>query len=137
MACNLNSQKLDKIQIEKSTSYLDKINQRPLGSSYFCELRLHAKFQLPRWCLSWISMVEEKKKMKISSFRGYLSPAQIELSWVWAGVGLRLTNIHYEYNTTNKQQTGETKKTTNTRGINDTTTKAQQHTKQTGTKPRK
>ena len=62
--------------------------------------------------------------------------AQLKLSWVWAGVGLRLTNIHYEYNTTNKQQTGETKNTTNTRGINDTTTKAQQHTKQTGTKPR-
>ena len=31
-------------------------------------------------------------KNKISSFRGYLSPAQVELSWVWAGVGLRLTN---------------------------------------------
>ena len=35
---------------------------KPLGISYFCELRLHAKFQLPRLCLSCISMVEEKKK---------------------------------------------------------------------------
>ena len=38
------------------------INQRPLGLSYFYELRLHAKFQLPRLCLSCISMVEEKKE---------------------------------------------------------------------------
>ena len=36
-------------------------------------------------------MVEEKKTKRISSFRGYLSPAQIELSWDWAGVWLRLT----------------------------------------------
>ena len=39
-------------------------------------------------------MAEEKKKKRISSFRGYLSPPQIELDWVWAGVGLRLTNKH-------------------------------------------
>ena len=37
---------------------------KPLGISYFCELRLYAKFQLPRLCLSCISMVEEKKKKK-------------------------------------------------------------------------
>ena len=53
-------------------SYLDekiksnKPNQpnrpKPLGLSYFYELRLHAKFQLPRLCLSYISMVEEKKE---------------------------------------------------------------------------
>ena len=51
-------------------------------------MNLHAKFQLPRLCLSCISMVEEekKKKRRISSFRGYLSPTQIELSlsWSWA-----------------------------------------------------
>ena len=35
-------------------------NPKPLGLSYFCELRLHAECQLPRLCLSSISMVEEK-----------------------------------------------------------------------------
>ena len=34
----------------------------PLGSSYFRELSLYAEFQLPRLCLSCISMMEEKKK---------------------------------------------------------------------------
>ena len=28
---------------------------KPLGISYFCELRMHAKSQLPRLCLSYIS----------------------------------------------------------------------------------
>ena len=54
---------------------------KPPGLSYFCYLSLNTKFQLRRLCLSCISMVEEeKKKKKMSSFRGYLSPAQIELS---------------------------------------------------------
>ena len=38
---------------------------KPLKSSYFYELRLHAKYQLHRLCLSCISMVEEKKKSAV------------------------------------------------------------------------
>ena len=33
-----------------------------LGLSHFCGLSLRDKFQLPRLCISCISMVEEKKK---------------------------------------------------------------------------
>ena len=44
---------------------LDTYGSKPLGLSYFYELRLHAKFQLPRVCLSCISMVEEKKESAV------------------------------------------------------------------------
>ena len=74
---------------------------KPLGLSYFCELSLHTKFQLPRLCLSCISMVEdgEKKeeKRRISSFNGYLSHSSSRVEFE-LGLGLRLTNIeicHY------------------------------------------
>ena len=39
----------------------------PHGLSYFCELRLHAKFQLPRSRLSCISMKEEDSLTWISN----------------------------------------------------------------------
>ena len=51
--------------------------------SYFCELSLHTKFQLPRLCLNCISMVEdEKKKKKKESavLKATLATAQVELS---------------------------------------------------------
>ena len=48
----------------KATKPNSKPNQpfrpKPLGSSIFCELSLHAKFQFPRLYLSYILMVEEK-----------------------------------------------------------------------------
>ena len=74
----------------KSTKPNQKPNQtncpKPLGLSYFCELRLHTKFQLPRLCLSCIFMVEEKKEEEKISFRGYLSSNRVELrlSLSWA-----------------------------------------------------
>ena len=48
----------------KATKPNSKPNQpfrpKPLGSSIFCELSLHAKFQFPWLYLSSIVMVEEK-----------------------------------------------------------------------------
>ena len=61
-------------------------NPKPLGLSYFCELSLHTKFQLPRLILSCISMVEdEKKKEKRESavLMATLATAQVELSLSW------------------------------------------------------
>ena len=63
-----------KISIWLRKTKLTKPNQKPNQSnspnplkwSYFCELRLHPKFQLPRLCLSYISMVEENKRRKTS-----------------------------------------------------------------------
>ena len=39
-------------------------HSKQLGLSYFCELRPHAKFWLPRSCLGCISMVKEEKIRK-------------------------------------------------------------------------
>merc|ERR1712208_108858 len=81
----------------KPTKPNQKPNQpsclKPLGLSYFCELSLHTKFQLPRFCLSCISMVEDgKKKRRISSFNGYLSHSSSRVEFE-LGLGLRLTKI--------------------------------------------
>ena len=57
---------------------------KPLGLSYFCELSLHTKFQLPRLCLSCISMVEDEKRRKESAvLMATLATAQVELSLSW------------------------------------------------------
>ena len=53
------------------------------GLSYFCELSLHTKFQLPRFCLSCISMVEdgeEKRRKESAVLMATLATAQVELS---------------------------------------------------------
>ena len=87
----------------KPTKPNQKPNQpsclKPLGLSYFCELSLHTKFQLPRLCLSCISMVEDgeekrrkEKKRRISSFNGYLSHSSSRVEFE-LGLGLRLTKI--------------------------------------------
>ena len=55
----------EKNQINQTKPKPDQPNfPKPLGISCFCELRLHAEFQLPRLCLSCISMVEEEEKKK-------------------------------------------------------------------------
>ena len=55
--------------------------QKPFESSYLCNLRLRAKCLLPRLCLSFISMVEEKKgEGKNAVLEAIPSPAEIELS---------------------------------------------------------
>ena len=57
---------------------------KPLGLPYFCELSMYARFQLPRLCLSCISMVEEEKKRKESAvLMATLATAQVELSLSW------------------------------------------------------
>ena len=45
-----------------ASDQLETYGSKPLGLSYFCELRLRAKFQLSRLCLSCISMVEEERR---------------------------------------------------------------------------
>ena len=73
----------------KPTKPNQKPNQpsclKPLGLSYFCELSLHTKFQLPRFCLSCISMVEDGKKKEEESavLMATLATAQVELSLSW------------------------------------------------------
>ena len=44
------------------------------------KLSVHAKFQLPRWCASCFSMVEEKKEEKLPVLMATLATAQTELS---------------------------------------------------------
>ena len=59
---------------------------KPLGLSYFCELSLHTKFQLPRLCLSCISMVEDgrrRKEEESAVLMATLATAQVELSLSW------------------------------------------------------
>ncbi len=75
----------------KPTKPNQKPNQpsclKPLGLSYFCELSLHTKFQLPRFCLSCISMVEDGKKRRRKEesavLMATLATAQVELSLSW------------------------------------------------------
>jgi len=97
-----------KIAILLRKTKLTKPNQKPnqpsclklLRLSYFCELNLHTKFQLPRLCLSCISMVEDgekrKEKKKISSFNGYLSHSSSRVEFE-LGLGLRLTNYEVKF----------------------------------------
>ena len=65
---------------------------KPPESSYFCELSLYDEFQLPRLCLSCISMVEDEKrkekKKESAVLEATLATAQAELSlsWGWAKV---------------------------------------------------
>ena len=66
----------EKTQTTKPNPKPNQSNRpKPLVLSYFYELSLYSQFQIPMLCLSCISMVEKKKKIrkKIISFRGYLS----------------------------------------------------------------
>ena len=70
-------------------------NFNPLDYLIFVSLACMLNFIFLGYVQVLFPWWKKKKRKKIISFRGYLSPAQIELSWVWAGVGLRLTNYFH------------------------------------------
>ena len=92
--------RLKKTKLTKTNKKVNQPSQlKPLGLSYFCELSMYAKFQLPMLCLSCISMVEDGKERKKSAvLMATLATAQVELSlswgWGWAKFDKKYQNIY-------------------------------------------